>query len=152
MNFVCPVSAIDIGEQAPDFELQTLEGNSFKLSEHFGKKPVYLVFWATWCPICKAEIPNIKKIYQQLGDDIFILAINIGQRDSVQEIKKYRENYQLPYQLAFDEGTKVSRQYDVVGTPWQVIIDVNGKIRYRSNRTPENLKQHIDSLTRLNKH
>jgi len=151
MSFFNSASAVDIGEHAPDFELQTMEGDSFKLSDHIGKKPVYLVFWATWCPICKAEIPNVKTIHQQLSDRITILAINVGQEDSVNKIKKYREDNQLPYQLAFDEGSKISRRYGVIGTPWQVIIDVNGKIQYRSSRTPINMEQHLDKLNFLDK-
>lgn len=144
--------AVELGQRAPDFELQTFalnaeQGESFKLSQHLGSKPVYLVFWATWCPICRAEIPNIKKIHQQLGDDIKIIAINIGQDDSVTAMREYQQQHQLPYSLGFDQDTKISRLYGVRGTPWQVIIDVNGVVRYRSHRTPEQLPKHISKLT-----
>ncbi len=152
MSFVSTVSAIDIGKQAPDFELYTIDRNKFVLSEHFRKKPVYLVFWATWCPVCRAEIPALIKIHQQFGEAITFLAINVGQDDSIKKVRKYQEDYQLPYKLAFDQGSIISRMYGVVGTPWQVIIDVNGKIRYRGSHTPENLEQHMETLTQLDKH
>ena len=153
--------AIDVGELAPDFSLQSLnwqdtefkysQEKEFILSEQIGKKPVYLVFWATWCVICKKEIPNIKKIQQQLGEQITILAINIGQDDTVQKMQTYQKTHQIPYPVAFDHGTEISSLYGVLGTPWQVIIDINGVVRYRSHRTPENLGKHINALSKRTK-
>jgi peroxiredoxin len=144
--------AIDVNEPAPDFTIKTLDGKNYTLSTSIGKKPVYLVFWATWCTICRAEIPHIKALYEQHGNEINIVAINVGQDDSIEKIIQYRQEHQLPYTLAFDEGSKISRQYDVVGTPWQVIIDINGIVRYRSHKTPKNLGEHIAALSRSNKH
>lgn len=143
--------AIDINEPAPDFTIKTLDGENYTLSTSIGKKPVYLVFWATWCTICRAEIPHIKALYKQHGNEISIIAINVGQDDSPGKIIKYQQEHQLPYTLAFDENSIISRQYDVVGTPWQVIIDINGIVRYRSHKTPKNLGEQISALSIFNK-
>ncbi|MEH6344190.1 MAG: TlpA disulfide reductase family protein [Bermanella sp.] len=143
--------AIDVGDQAPDFELKTLKGDTFKLASYRGRKPVYLVFWATWCPICRREIPNLKTIYQELGQDIEMLAINVAMDEALSDVMTYRESHQIPYPLAFDEGSVISRMYGVIGTPWQVMIDINGVVRFRSNKTPENLSQHIQRLSTLNR-
>lgn len=152
---ICSLSkvafAININEPAPDFTIKTLNGKSYTLSTSIGKKPVYLVFWATWCNICRAEIPHIKALYEQHSNEINIVAINVGQDDSLEKIIQYRQEHQLPYTLAFDEDSKISRQYNVVGTPWQVIIDINGIVRYRSHKTPENLGEHISALSIFNK-
>jgi len=60
-----------------DFTLKDLEGNEVKLSSLKGKK-VFLNFWATWCPPCKAEMPDIEKLYQETKDSgLVILAINV---------------------------------------------------------------------------
>ena len=148
--FSINASALELGVQAPDFELKTFSGETFKLSDYRGKKPVYLVFWATWCPICKAEIPHIKKIHAQLGDKVEMLAINVGFEDTLEKAKHYQKEHQLPYAVAFDENTVLTKRYGVVGTPWQIVIDVNGTVRYFSNNTPVDIADHLDSLLQKN--
>jgi peroxiredoxin len=146
MLFSFSAKAVELGAQAPDFKLQTLSGQQFQLSDYQGKKPVYLVFWATWCPICKAEIPNFKKLHAQLGDKVEILAINVGFQDTLEKAKSYTIEQELPYSVAFDENTVITKNYGVIGTPWQVVIDINGKVRYFSNHTPENFESHLEEL------
>ncbi len=148
--FSVSANALELGVQAPDFEMKTFSGETFKLSDYRGKKPVYLVFWATWCPICKAEIPNIKKIHAQLGDKVEMLAINVGFEDTLDKAKRYQKEHQLPYAVSFDENTVITKRYGVVGTPWQVVIDINGTVRYFSNNTPEDIADHLDSLMQKN--
>src|SRR5699024_2670354 len=53
---------IDIGDKAPDFSLETLGGKKEKLSDYNGEK-VIVNFWATWCPPCREEIPDLQKLY-----------------------------------------------------------------------------------------
>lgn len=141
--------AIEAGVQAPDFELSTFSGETFKLSDYRGKKPVYLVFWATWCPICRAEIPHIKKIHSQLGDDVEMLAINVGFNDSLSKAQAYQTEHQLTYPVAFDENSVLTKRYAVVGTPWQVVIDINGVVRYSHHATPIDIADHLDSLREI---
>ncbi len=67
---------LKVGAKAPDFELKTLTGETVKLSSLKGKK-VMLNFWATWCPPCKAEMPEMEQFYKQAGNDVVVLAVNI---------------------------------------------------------------------------
>lgn len=142
--------AIEIDERAPDFTVKTISGGSYTLSKSIGKKPVYLIFWATWCSICRAEIPSIKELHKKHGNNINIIAINVGQGESLEKVVRYKNEHQLPYLLAFDEESKISRLYGVLGTPWQVIIDINGIVKYRSHKTPKNLGEHISTLSNYN--
>src|SRR5690625_7259127 len=57
---------IEVGDLAPDFELETLDGETVKLSDYKGEK-VLLNFWATWCPPCRVEIPDIQKYHENIG-------------------------------------------------------------------------------------
>ncbi len=140
-------SALEVGEVAADFNVTTLQGERFTLSDYQGHKPVYLIFWATWCPICKKEIPHFKQINNTLADDIKILAINVGMDQSLEEVMDYKNQHNINYPVAFDYGSVISKTYGVIGTPWQVIIDINGVVRYRSSQTPENLQQHLKALS-----
>lgn len=138
--------AADVGDPAPDFSLKTLDGAQFSLADFRGRKPVYLIFWATWCPNCRHEIPEIKKIYRSFHDRMAILAINVSINDSVEKARRYVKKYDLPYAVAFDEGAKVTRAYGVMGTPTQFVIDRNGVIRYRDAATPRDLAEHFAAL------
>ncbi len=70
---------LEIGNVAPDFELQTLTGDTIRLSDYRGE-PVMLNFWATWCPPCRAEMPDMQQVHQDTG--MQILAVNLTRKQS----------------------------------------------------------------------
>lgn len=134
-------SAAGEGMLAPDFSLKSLEGQEFNLSEFRGKNPVYLVFWATWCPYCIQEVPLLKELHSKLSPKgLKILAVNIGFNDPLLRVQAFQKKYELPYPILYDNNTIVARQFGVIGVPFNVLVDRNGRIVYRSNRTPENLE------------
>jgi len=132
------------GDDAPDFNVTTISGKQIKLSELKGNKPIYLKFWATWCSYCKAELPHLQSIYDQYGEDIEVIAINIGINDSIANIGKlYSENgYKLP--TVFDQRGTVTNSFGVIGTPHHILIDRDGKIAYRTFLATDQLDQQID--------
>ena len=133
------------GDLAPDFTATTIAGELVNLSELKGKKPVYLKFWATWCSYCKAEFPHLQSIYDQYGDDIEVIAINVGINDSIANIAKlYDENgYQLP--TVFDQEGKLTNSFGVIGTPHHILIGRDGKIAYRTFLATDQLDQQIEA-------
>ena len=135
---------LKIGDSAPDFTATTINGEHIKLSELKGIKPVYLKFWATWCSYCKAELPHLQSIYDQYGDDIEVIAINVGINDSITNIAKlYGENgYKLP--TVFDQEGKLTNRFGVIGTPHHILIDRDGKIAYRTFLATDHLDQQIE--------
>ncbi len=133
-----------VGDPAPDFSLLTLDGHTFDLAEYRGKKPVHLIFWATWCSVCKHEIPEIKKTFNKYNGNVAVIAINVSIRDSIEKVHRYVSKYKIPYPVSFDEGAKVTRLYGVMGTPTQIIIDMQGVIRYRGSATPKDLFNYVE--------
>ncbi|MGK0256554.1 MAG: thiol-disulfide isomerase/thioredoxin, partial [Arcobacteraceae bacterium] len=84
------VSAIEVGDKAINFNATTLEGKQISLEQFKGKKAVWLVFWATWCPYCEKEIPALKDLYKKYNDKLEIIAVNIGVNDSIEKAKDYK--------------------------------------------------------------
>lgn len=139
--------ATEIGNPAPEFNLKTLDGRSIRLSDYKGKNPVYLIFWATWCPACKEEIPKLKDIYSKFQPKgLIMLAVNVGINDSAKKAALYKEKHNLPYSVLFDNDSLVTKLYNVMGTPTMVIMDKKGIIRYHSSATPDDLAKHFDKL------
>lgn len=144
-----PAVGTNVGDQAPDFSIKTLDEKIVNLKEWRGKKAVYLVFWATWCPNCKREIPKLTKLSHALKDKMAFFAINVGINDSVRKVVRFQKKYPMNYPIAFDDHSKITKQFKVMGTPTQVIVDINGTIRYRDSDVPEDLMDHIGDLTRI---
>jgi peroxiredoxin len=139
--------SVGVGEAAPDFKLTTLDGQPITGTDFTGEKPLMLVFWATWCPVCKKEIPRINQMAADFGPKgLAVLAVNVGVNDSAAKAMAYRDKYDLDYPVAFDAGSKVTRAFGVAGTPTILIMDKNGIVRYRDTAVPEDLTQHFAKL------
>ncbi|WP_444996851.1 peroxiredoxin family protein [Aliikangiella sp. IMCC44359] len=138
------------GQIAPDFEITQMDGSKFKLSELKGKKPVYLVFWNTWCTYCMKKIPKLKDAQNNLFNDIQIIAINTSRKDSIEKSLKFRKQFEINYPLAFDHDKKITDLYGVWGTPTEFIIDINGIIQHRDG-VPDDLRQHLAQWSKLTK-
>jgi peroxiredoxin len=135
-------SAASVGEVAPDFEVTTQDGYNFRLSDLRGQKPVYVVFWNTWCSYCIKKTPRYKKLQEQFGDKIEIVAINTTWSDTPEEMRSFENKYDINYATAFDAGELITDQYQVRNVPAEFIVDVDGIIRYR-NKVPEYLAAHL---------
>ena len=113
-------------EKAPDFTLKDLEGNTVSLSDYIGKN-VYINFFATWCPPCRDEMPEIEKIYQKYKDEgIVVLAVDLGEdRDTV---KSFIEENKYNFKVLLDSDQNVAEQYNITSIPVSVFIDKKGNI------------------------
>ena len=119
---------------ALEFSLKDQYGNSHSLSKYKGKT-VLLIFWATWCPDCLEELPDIERLYKEYkqgkNKDIVILGINTPNREIETDIKGItafmkKNNYTFP--TLMDEDGKVFESYDIRTYPTTYFIDRNGKI------------------------
>ncbi len=137
-----PAMAASVGDIAPDFEVTTQDGREFRLSEYRGRKPVYVIFWNTWCSYCIRKTPRYQKLQEQFGEKIEIIAINTTWSDSQEEMRSFEKNHDIKYSTAFDAGELVTDQYGVSNVPTEFIVDIDGIIRYR-NRVPEYLAAHL---------
>jgi thiol-disulfide isomerase/thioredoxin len=121
-------SSIDIltGKKAIDFSLTDLDGNKVSLKDLKGKN-VYINFWATWCPWCIKELPDIEKIYQEYKDkDLVVLAVDIGEDKTTVKNFITKNSYYLNVQLETDQS--VSQAYGISSIPVSMFIDKDGNI------------------------
>jgi len=116
-------------EKAPDFTMTDQDGNSVKLSDMKGK-PVVLNFWASWCPPCKAEMPDFEKVYQELGRDVLFLMVNLtdGQRETKETGAQYIEDQGYTFPVFFDTNQEGAYAYNIMSIPTTFFIDGDGNI------------------------
>jgi len=116
-----------VGDNAPDFTLSTLDGGQVTLSELKGK-PVMLIFWTTGCGACIYQMPFLEAAYDEMGDEVEFINIDIMENSyTVQSLINYYD-FSLP--VALDSDGTVSEAYNVIYTPTNVVIDREGVIQY----------------------
>lgn len=113
------------GSPAPDFTLSDLNGNKVTLSSQKGKV-VFLDFWATWCPPCRASIPEVEKLYEKYeSKNVAFFGVNVENDPSA--VKDFVAKKGIKYTVLLGDD-KVSRAYEIHGIPTFYIIDQKGNI------------------------
>lgn len=121
------------GDTAFDFTLKDLEGNDVKLSDFQGKK-VFLNFWATWCPPCKAEMPHMQNFYESKANEmnVEILAVNLTKEDKgIEKVKKFAEDYKITFPILLDEKGHIGKKYRSFAIPTTYVLNTEGKIEQK---------------------
>ncbi|MFC1855268.1 redoxin domain-containing protein [Thermodesulfobacteriota bacterium] len=140
---------VKVGDVAPDFTLKDFTtGKEVSLSDYKGKKYVLIQFWATWCAICKREIPflvnhhkaNIDKLYtdpdyntdKDKGDfEVFAILLPSGDKDK-KKVEKLIKKFKISYPILIDEDQKVATEkYELSGLiPVIAIVDKEGIVQF----------------------
>ena len=108
-----------IGSEAPDFTAKLNNGETFTLSDKKGQV-ILLNFWATWCSNCVKEMPAIEKLYEEYGDQIVIVGVNVGEDEDTIDTFIEAKNYSFP--VACDTKSNISNLYPSAGIPYTVIV------------------------------
>lgn len=139
---------------AIDFTLTDQYGNTHTLSDYKGKT-VFLNFWATWCPPCRREMPDIQKLYeeyQENGDDSVVIlgvaAPDFGQEKSEEEIRKFLEDNGYTYPVVMDTTAEMFMSYGVFSYPTTFMINTDGDVfGYISGQLSEDMMRSIIDQT-----
>ncbi len=134
---------------APDFTLQTLDGQEITLSRLKGKV-VLLDFWATWCGPCRESIPHLIQLYKDYHENGFVLVGMDLDKGDVETVRRFVQSMNIPYPIIVTPDD-VARSYKVSGIPATILIDKEGRIQERmagfSSAIAERLTRKVAELT-----
>ena len=119
------LEADDAKRQAADFTLADLRGNKWHLQDLRGKV-VLVNFWATWCPPCRKEMPDLQALYDRFNDQGFVV-LAISDEDAA-KVSPFIADRKIGYPILLDPGRKVNEAYIVEGIPKSFVYDRAGKL------------------------
>jgi thiol-disulfide isomerase/thioredoxin len=117
---------------APNWTLYTPAGEPVELAKVSKNKPQIILFWATWCPYCKALMPHLQSVLLEYGDEVGILAVNI--KEDGDPVSRF-EDAGFDFTLLLD-GDAVADEYDIIGVPGVIIVDTRRQIRFDLRKLP----------------
>ncbi|HNQ04471.1 MAG TPA: redoxin domain-containing protein [Thiobacillaceae bacterium] len=117
------VQAGNLSEDLLHKPIFLISGKKTSLAEFQGKKAVYLKFWATWCQPCRQQMPHFEHVQREYGDEIEVIAINIGINDDMDSIRKTIREFGLTMPLAVDKNGDLAQAFRLIGTPYHLVFD-----------------------------
>ncbi|HBG36635.1 MAG TPA: hypothetical protein DDW88_06170 [Treponema sp.] len=113
------------GPMALDFTLQMTDGTEFTLLQNLDK-PILVNYWATWCPPCVREFPDLEEMYKNYKDRMHFVAINSAETKDVIEAFMAKNKFTIP--VAMDSDNAVGMMYGIASIPTTFIVDIEGRI------------------------
>ena len=117
-----------VGSLPPNFQWVDKSGKTMTLESLRGK-PLLLNFWGTWCPPCRAEMPEMQKIYDQRQGEVTFLGVSMGPRDEPLGVSQFIQLSNYTWDFVHDSDQGVMARYQVQGLPSSYFVDRNGVIR-----------------------
>jgi|SRR5579863_4006248 peroxiredoxin len=117
-----------VGSAAPQVYLVALDGTHLPLSKYRGK-PLWVNFFATWCPPCKEELPEIELRYQN-EHPRGLVVLGVDQQEKPAQVKPFVARFGLRYPVVIDESGQGAITYDLIALPTSVFIDRGGVVRF----------------------
>ena len=137
-------------EAAKDFRLDTLTHERFYLNQHKGKV-VVLVFWTTWCSVCKGELVELNTIKDVSRNGDLVVAGICSDPENIDTLKEVTETLNIEYPVLLDKGQTVTGKYKVSAFPTTIIIDQKGIVSFiregYNSSIASQLKTKISSLS-----
>jgi peroxiredoxin len=120
---------VEVGQPPPEFTLVSLDGNEVSLADYQGQ-PVLINFWASWCPPCRLEMPDLVAAYEAHKDEGFvILAIDLTFQDSIPDVETFVEEFGMTFPVLLDQdGIVTNERYRLLGLPMSIFVNREGMV------------------------
>ena len=119
-----------IGFRAPDFTLQTLNGETVRLSDLVGR-PVVISYWATWCIPCQQELPILEQLFREFQPQgLMVVTVNAIEQDTREEVQAMVGEKSMTLPVLLDQGNLFASTYGALFFPTTIFVDASGVIRF----------------------
>lgn len=136
-----------VGQKAPSIIVKSYPGReALPLSSLYEKKPIYLNFWATWCPPCVREMPHMEELYPEYRDKLGFVIVSVDSKLTDLEAFLAKNKYTFP--IYTTNNKEASDAYNLLGIPTSIIIGTDGNIKavHVGGMSREDMKAFLDSV------
>ena len=133
-----------VGSLAPRLVLKTIDGDTIDLGALYGKKAVYIKFWATWCAPCREQMPHFERTFETAGPDLAVIAIDSGFNDSINDVRAARRELGIKMPIVLGDG-QAGVAFNLRVTPQHIVIGRDGRIQYVGNLADTRLDAAIEA-------
>jgi len=134
-----------LGMPGPSITLRSIDGAAIDIVNSYGRRPVYLKLWATYCIPCRAQMPGFEKIYQSYRDQMQIVAVDAGIGDDPAKVRVFVDTAGMHMPVALDDGS-LGAWLKLEATPFHLLIGVDGRIAYAGHQDGEQLDAAIQRV------
>lgn len=134
---------IEVGKRAPAAIVTTLDGKKLDIGSYVGKVPMFLEFWATWCPRCRDLEPSLLEAEKKYGSRVKFIGVAVSINQTPDRVKAYTAKHGLKHQIVFDTDGNAADAYDAPATSYVVVVDRTGKVVYTGVGGDQNLEAAI---------
>ena len=119
-----------VGSPAKPITVTDLDGAAVRLDAKASGKPLLIEFWATWCEVCEALLPSVRRAATRFGSQVDFVGVNVTINESRNRVRRWVERERPPYRTLYDESGIAVRTFEAPVTSYVVIVDAKGIIRY----------------------
>jgi thiol-disulfide isomerase/thioredoxin len=134
-----------VGMPAPSIKLQSINGGTIDIVSNYGRKPIYLKLWASYCIPCRAQMPEFERIFETYGDRMQIVAVNAGVGDDPAKVRDFVATARLRMPVAIDDGS-LGTWLKMEATPFHVLIGLDGRIAHVGHQDGPGLNAAIQAV------
>ena len=121
---------IALGATTPPVVIQDLDGRPANLGAMIGKKPLLVEFWATWCPLCAALMPQLDSAYARYHDKVAFVSVAVAVNESPASVRRHLAKEPHAFLFLWDANGSAVRAFQAPSTSYIVLLDASGKVVY----------------------
>lgn len=138
--------ATGLDQRILDLPITLISGKTVTLGQYKGQKPVYLKFWASYCVECIQQMPHLQHTYEKYRDKVEVIAVNIGVNDDAAMVAATQKKFGLTMPVAIDQSGELARAFNLIATPYHVLINQQGQVAHAEYVHTEETDRHIALL------
>ena len=121
---------LKVGAEAPTAVVERLDGGSVNIADYYGRQPVVLEFWATWCPLCRKLEPSLQAARETYAGKVTFVSVGVSANQTPEKQKAYVDDKKLTGVFTFDRTGAAMKAFAVPHTSYIVVVGADRRVAY----------------------